>query len=71
MAEFYSYATCPYDGSFNELNYTNGELSGNTMQGDYNVVSDGEPHDDGTFSLNRVKCVITASAGPGGTISPS
>jgi hypothetical protein len=71
VAEFQANATCPGDGSFNELSYTDGQLSGNHMQGDYNVDSDGEPYDYGTFSFDRVKCVITASAGQGGTISPS
>jgi hypothetical protein len=71
VAEFQANATCPFDDSFNELRYTNGQLSGNNMQGDYNVDSDGEPYDEGTFSFDRVKCVITASAGQGGTISPS
>jgi hypothetical protein len=71
VAEFQANAICPGDGSYNELSYTDGQLSGNHMQGDYNVDSDGEPYDEGTFSFDRVKCVITASAGQGGTISPS
>ena len=47
-AQFYTYATCPADGSFNEVNYTNGVLSGNTITGYYYVDSDGDPWDSGT-----------------------
>jgi hypothetical protein len=70
-ASFDVSATCPSDNSFNELRYTNATLSGNTMSGDYEVYSDGEFWDSGTFTLTRKTYTITASVGTGGSISPS
>jgi hypothetical protein len=37
----------------------------------YKIISDGEPYDSGIFVLNRSVNLITASAGPGGTITPA
>lgn len=62
---------CPWDSSYNELNYTNGVVIGNSISGSYTVYSDGEYWDNGTFSLTRAVNTITASAGAGGIISPS
>jgi hypothetical protein len=49
--------------------------SGNTLSGGYTLEffdNGGWNHaDSGTVSLNRICCTITASAGTGGTISPS
>ena len=68
-ASFEASITC--GGSFNELFYTNGTLSGDTINGDYIVLADGELWDSGAFTLNRLCCTITATAGPGGSITPS
>ena len=67
----YAAATCQQDDSYNELRYTNGAVNGNSMNGNYTVDSDFEPYDSGIFSLTRTINIITASAGAGGTISPS
>jgi hypothetical protein len=66
----YTAATCQQDGSYNELRY-NGAVNGNSMNGNYTLDSDSEPYDFGIFSLTRTINIITASAGAGGTISPS
>jgi PKD repeat protein len=71
VASFFTYAYCPIDGSNNELQYTDGVLYQNNLSGFYVVYSNGSFYDAGTFSLNRSTNIITASAGPGGTISPS
>jgi hypothetical protein len=68
-ASFAASITC--GGSFNQLSYTNGTLSGNTINGDYTILADGSFWDSGTFTLNRLCCTITATAGPGGSIAPS
>ena len=52
-ANFQCAATCPLDGSYNELYYTHGTISGNTMTGDYTVYSDGYYYDSGIFSMTR------------------
>ena len=70
-AQFNTSATCPADGSYNEINYTQGVLSANIITGNYTVYSDGEFWDSGTFSLTRSVNIISASAGAGGTIVPS
>ena len=70
-ASFSTYATCSDDGSYNELDYTNGVLSANRIDGTYVVYSDGEYYDSGTFYLTRSVNILTATAGPGGSISPS
>jgi hypothetical protein len=67
----YTSANCPEDGSYNELGFTNGVVSGNSIFGIYTVYSDGDLWDYGEFSLTRENNIITASAGAGGTISPS
>lgn len=71
MASFSASATCGIDSSNNVLNYTNGVLSLNTVIGIYTVYSNGAFYDSGTFALARSTNTITASAGSGGTISPS
>jgi hypothetical protein len=64
-------------GSSNKLKYTEGTVDGNSVEGDYSVIyydQDDERWynwDQGTFSLTRAINKITASAGAGGTISPS
>jgi hypothetical protein len=70
-ASFSTSVTCPYDGSYNELDYSGGVLSANRIDGNYVVYSDGEFWDSGTFFLTRSVNIITASAGAGGSISPS
>lgn len=67
----YTSAYCPLDGSDNELGFTNGAVNGNSIFGYYSVYSDGYPWDYGEFSLTRAINIITASAGAGGSISPS
>jgi hypothetical protein len=52
-ANFQCAATCPLDGSYNELHYTHGRITGNTMTGDYTVYSNGSFLDSGTFSVTR------------------
>jgi len=64
-------ATCSQDGSFNSLNFTNGVVNGNHIAGSYSIYSDGDPWDSGEYELTRAINIITASAGTGGTISPS
>ena len=71
VASFTATAYCSADGSNNSLQYTDGIVSGNNLSGDFTVYSDGEFWDYGTFSLTRSINTIKASAGPGGTISPS
>jgi hypothetical protein len=67
----YTSAYCPLDDSYNELEYTNGVVNGNSIFGNYYVYSDGYYWDSGTFSLTRANNIITASAGAGGVINPS
>jgi PKD repeat protein len=64
-------AICSLDGSFNQLNFAQGILVNNNISGNYKIYSDGYFWDSGTFSFNRSINTITASAGTGGTISPS
>lgn len=59
------------DDSNNTLQYRNGIISGNYTSGNYTVYADGDLWDYGTFSMTRSVNIITASAGPGGSISPS
>ena len=69
----YAAATCQLDvpPSYNELTYTDGVVSGNSMNGNYTVDSDYVLYDWGTFSLTRTINIIRASAGANGNISPS
>lgn len=64
----------PCSGELNRLSFTNGILSGNTITGNYLVEYDdfGWVYwDDGTYRLDRICCTINASAGSGGSITPS
>jgi len=65
------YASVSCGGSYNEIDFTEGTVNGNSISGYYTVYSDYEWWDAGTFSLTRAINIITASAGAGGTISPS
>ena len=71
IISIYTSAICYFDQSFNELSFTHGTVTGNSITGNYSVYSDGELWDYGTFSLTRSVNIITASAGAGGIISPS
>ncbi|MCK4827388.1 hypothetical protein KA005_67275, partial [bacterium] len=71
VATFEASAYCTWDGSNNTLEYTDGVLSENTITGNYFVYSDGSFYDAGSFILTRLINTVTASAGTGGTISPS
>ena len=53
VANFQCAVTCPLDGSYNELRYTNETISGNTMTGDYTAYLNGSFYDYGTFSGTR------------------
>ena len=55
VANFHSTTTCylTYPPTNQELKYTNGTISGNTMTGDYERWEDGDLDDAGTFSLTR------------------
>jgi hypothetical protein len=53
VASFLAVAICPVDGSSNELRFTQGSLSGNTMTGNYAVYSNGVFFDSGTFRLTK------------------
>jgi hypothetical protein len=64
-------AFCPEDQSNNLLRLTHGVLTNNRIAGPYHIISDGEPYDSGIFILTRSVNLITANAGPGGTITPS
>ena len=70
-ANFYSAAICILDQSYNELEFTQGNLVTNQMSGYYTIYSDGAYFDSGTFSLSRTTNLIEANAGAGGTITPS
>ena len=63
--------TCSLDGSSIDLEYTNGQVNGNTMSGYYYVYANDEFYDSGTFVLTRATYTISASAGQGGSIVPS
>ncbi|MCP3867798.1 MAG: hypothetical protein GY703_06830 [Gammaproteobacteria bacterium] len=52
-ASFDAVYTCQHDGSYNELRYTQGELSGDTLSGNYTVISNGRFFDAGTFQGSR------------------
>ena len=65
-----AFATCSTDSV--SLQYTNGQVNGNTMSGYYYVyLNNDEFYDSGTFALTRATYTITASAGQGGSIVPS
>ena len=70
-ATLYSSAYCPGEGTF-PLEYASGALVNNVFSGSYTIT---DPWDDiydyGTFSLTRTVNIITATAGAGGSISPS
>jgi hypothetical protein len=71
-ATFYSSAYCPSEGETYEVEYASGAVSGNIISGTYIIYEAGVYYyDSGTFSVTRTVNIITASAGPGGTISPS
>jgi PKD repeat protein len=71
-ATIYTSAYCPLDGLNYEVVYESGAVSGNVISGTYTIYESGYYYyDSGTFSLTRTVNIITASAGPGGTISPS
>ena len=55
VAEFQCATTCylTYPFTYQELKYTNGTISGNTMTGDYERYQDGSLDDAGTFTLTR------------------
>jgi hypothetical protein len=67
----YANAVCPEDQSRNRLRLTQGVLRNNRIDGEYNIISNGEPYDSGIFVLTRSVNLITASAGPGGTVTPA
>jgi hypothetical protein len=69
-ATFGATATCPLDNEDYSLEYTQGRISGNTMNGDYSV-SGPDYYDSGTFSVSTEVYTIEATAGAGGTIAPS
>jgi hypothetical protein len=64
-------AYCSLDQTNNSLSFTSGTVNGNSISGNYTVTGTGGYSDSGTFSLTRAVNIITASAGAGGTISPS
>ncbi len=55
----------------NTLRYTSGVVNGNAMSGNYTVYAGNSSKDWGTFSFTRAANILSASAGPGGSISPS
>lgn len=61
---------CPDDGSSNDIDYTNGNLTGNTVTGTYTIFSNNALYDSGTFGLTRTCCTVNATAGTGGSITP-
>lgn len=63
-------ARCPLDGSINRLEFTEGVLSQNTINGRYTVLSNGSFYDSGTFTLSRSQNRFEVRAGRGGTVSP-
>jgi hypothetical protein len=71
LISIYADAYCPEDGSDNSLRFTRGILTNNNLSGIYRVISDGEFYDSGIFELTRSVNLITANAGPGGTITPA
>jgi hypothetical protein len=71
IISIYANAVCAQDQSYNELEFTQGVLTNNTVSGVYTVISDGAFYDSGTFNLARSINLIDAGAGPGGTISPA
>jgi hypothetical protein len=71
LISIYADAYCPDDGSDNSLRFTRGILTNNNLSGIYRVISDGEFYDSGIFELTRSVNLITASAGPGGTVTPA
>jgi hypothetical protein len=71
LISIYANAYCAADKSDNRLEFTQGILTDNNLAGIYTVISDGEFYDSGTFDLTRSVNLITASAGPGGTIDPA
>ena len=62
---------CPAEDSDNTIKFTRGVLANNTLSGLYTIYSDGEFYQSGTYSMTRSINYIQASAGAGGTISPS
>jgi len=70
FASFRATAKCPLDNLNYSLLYTQGEITGNTMDG-YYAVSGPDYYDSGTFSLSKLVYTIEATAGAGGTIAPS
>jgi hypothetical protein len=74
VASFNAETNDPCSGELNRLTFTNGVLSGNTINGNYEVeyYDFGWVYwDSGTYSLDRDCCTIDATAGSGGTILPT
>lgn len=69
QADFTTSTNC--DGAYSELRFTHGMLANNRIQGSYAVYVEGDFYDSGSFELARDVNRITASAGSGGSISPS
>lgn len=69
-ASFGATVKCPLDGLNYSLTYTQGVLDGIKMSGQYSV-SGPDYWDSGSFSLVETVYTISASAGAGGSISPS
>ena len=65
-----SSAHCYMDGLNYSLEYTGGSVNGNVCSGYYFVYGP-DYYDSGTFELTRAINTITASAGEGGSITPS
>ena len=72
VASIEASAYCSMNGQTYSLEYTNGTLSGNTFEGNYTVRNPGgSTNSSGTILVTRSENTITATAGPGGSISPS
>ncbi len=68
---FEAFAFCSVFQSSNRLEFANATLSDNIVTGNYTIFSNDQFYDSGTFVLTRSVNIITATAGSGGTISPS
>lgn len=65
-----SSAICYLDDLTYSLEYTSGSVNGNLLSG-YYYVHGPDYYDNGTFEVTRAINTITASAGEGGSITPS
>jgi hypothetical protein len=71
-AEFNATVYCSLDYTYYSLYFTQGYLDNNQITGSYKITyGDNYIYDTGTFALTRSVNIITASAGTGGSISPS